>query len=70
MIWLSSLYWNQVGEYALFITMVSSVGLTTVMSCTSCGNPVPSPQSCGTASSMFSQSTTSWAVTWVPLDHM
>src|SRR5580704_16604062 len=65
--WLSSLYWNQVGEYALSITMVSSVGLTTVMSFTFCGNPLPSPQSWGTASSMFSQNFTSDAVTFVPL---
>jgi len=68
--WLSSLYWNQVGEYALSITMVSVVGLTTVMSFTFCGNPLPSPQSCGTASSMSSQNFTSCAVTGVPLDHM
>ena len=38
--WLRSLYRNQVSEYGWFITMVSVVGLTTLMSDTFVGNPV------------------------------
>ena len=38
--WLSSLYRNQVGEYDWSIVMVSSVGLTTLMSEVLAGKPV------------------------------
>ena len=39
-IWLRSLYRNQVGLYVLSMVMVSWVGLATVMSFTLAGNPV------------------------------
>ena len=42
-IWLRSLSRNQVGEYGLSITMVTTVGLTAVMSLTSIGKPVKPP---------------------------
>ena len=41
--WLRSLYTNHCWLYGLSITMVSSVGLTTVMSFTFAGNPVYAP---------------------------
>ena len=71
-IWLSSLYTNQVGENALFIVMVSSVGLTTLMFETLAGKPpgVKSNQSSGTPFIMLIQNMTSCAVTGVPFDHM
>ena len=71
-IWLSSLYWNQVGEYDLFIVMVSSVELTALTFETFEGKApgLKSNQSDGTALSMLIKNTTSCAVTGVPFDHM
>ena len=68
-IWLSSLYRNQAGEYACFMVMVSVAGPAALMFVTFCGNPVPSPQSLGTASIMCSQNRTFCAVTGEPFDH-
>jgi hypothetical protein len=71
-IWLRLLYRNQVDEYGLFIVMVSSVELTTLMLETFVGNPPGTEpnQSCGTAFIMLIQNMMSSAVTGVPFDHM
>ena len=64
---------NQVGEYALFIVMVSVVGLVALTLVTLVGNPpgTKAPHSVEpTACSMWIQNRTFCAVTAVPLDHL
>ena len=71
-IWLSSLYRNQVGEYALSSVIVSSVEPTALMFVTFAGKApgLKSNQSCGTPFIMLIQNMTSCAVTGAPFDHL
>ena len=64
---------NQVGEYALFIVIVSVVALVALTSVTLVGNPpgTKAPHSVEpTACSMWIQNRTFCAVTAVPSDHL
>ena len=64
---------NQVGEYALFIVIVTVVGLVALTSVTLVGNPpgTKAPHSvAASACIMWIQNSTFCAVTAVPSDHL